>query len=316
MAGLLLMRCLSLQACIWDSDTLRSEKRKQPDLASLILKDPKPDSNTGAYQKKLSALLAQPRRDDPVWLNEVAGTQLRLGEAQAAVDLLSPLAGKFTNDYGIQANLGTAYHLLGRYAEAERHIARDLELNPDAHFGLEKFHLALLQYLVRDAAWKAHRLYVDEFSYALQESAGAHLRYAANALPLDAESFPEVATNPPAYRRKWNLAEDPKLKEGLLYLASLNPQEPAVFEMLGVLCWKQRDLNLAAAAFEKAIALGSPKAPLLQHKVDSIRNHIHEAQLGGNGPLGVVMFVALSLVLSWAVIRLMRWSRRAAAPSS
>lgn len=272
--GSLLVRCLALQACIWDSDTLEHEKLKRPELATLILKKAKPHTDTAIYRKKLSALLAQPKREDTAWLNEVAGAYLRLGKAQAAVDLLAPLAGKFTNDYGIQANLGTAYHLLGRYVEAERHIARDLEINPDAHFGLEKYHLALLQYLVRDATWKQQRLYVDEFSGSLQGETSMRFGYnSAYAIELDDQQF---TINPPAYRAKWNLADDPKLKEGLIYLASLNSREPAVFEMLGVLCWQELDLNLAAAAFEKAIALGSLKTPLLKAKVTIIRKHIRE----------------------------------------
>ena len=49
------------------------------------------------------------------------------------------------------------------------------------------------------------------------------------------------------HRSEWNLAEDAKLTEGLSYMASLNPREPAVFAMLGVLSWRNHDLNLAAA---------------------------------------------------------------------
>ena len=75
------------------------------------------------------------------------GACLRLGQPREVVKLPEPLREKFANDHGFLANLGTAYHLLGRYPEAEREIARDLEINPDAHFGLEKYHLALLQYL-------------------------------------------------------------------------------------------------------------------------------------------------------------------------
>ena len=31
-------------------------------------------------------------------------------------------AARFANDYGVHANLGTAYHLMGRYADASREI--------------------------------------------------------------------------------------------------------------------------------------------------------------------------------------------------
>ena len=141
----MLMPLAAARACIWDSDTLADEKRKSPHIAALILGSKRATTDTNALLKRINTLKANPRENDPAWWNDLAGAHLRLGNAQEAASLLEPLLSQFSEDYGIHANLGTAYHLLGRYAEAEREIARDLELNPDAHFGLEVYHLALLQ---------------------------------------------------------------------------------------------------------------------------------------------------------------------------
>jgi tetratricopeptide (TPR) repeat protein len=227
-----------------------------------------------------------------------------------AVKLLEPVATKFPNDYGIHANLGTAYHLLGQYPKAEKEIARDLEINPQAHFALEKYHLALLQYLVRDTDYKSKHVYVDEYSRAF-ENAGASVFFrpdekldVLNTNALEIGQISELAkeltgysyeekTNswewkeiqelksegytPPPYRFKWDLATDANFEAGVIYMAQMNPKEPACFEMLGVAAMKRRDYNLAVAAYEKAIALGSLKTEILQDKIAGLRKYIHES---------------------------------------
>ncbi len=110
--------------------------------------------------RKRGRLVEQPR-----WNLGPAGTDRR-GRPRLEGVLL-----KFPNNYGIHANLGTACHMLGRYAEAEQEIRRDLEINPEAHFGLEKYHLALLQYLAKPKDYQARHVYVDEWSL---RSMGGH----------------------------------------------------------------------------------------------------------------------------------------------
>lgn len=280
---LLVMVCSGrAAACIWDSDTLFLEKHARPKMAKVIL-DP---ASVAADDKQLLAridqLRADPKTNSAAWWNELAGANLRLGRAQAAVDLLKPVVESFPNDYGMHANLGTAYHLLGRYAEAERHIARDLELNPDGHFGLERYHLALLQYLARPADYQSRHLYIDEWTGRFFRGHFLHLGKPAAKLERGQtgyESPPEAINDvPPPYRYQWDLAGDPKCEEGLIYMASLNPGQPACFVMLGVKCLANHDLNLAAAAYERAIQLGSPQRGILLERVSKIRAHIRQAQ--------------------------------------
>jgi hypothetical protein len=107
----------------------------------------------------------------------------------------------------------------------------------------------------------------------------------------------------PPYRGKWNLATDTNPQEGVIYMASLNPNEPACFVMLGVASWRHRDLNLTVKAFEKAIALGSPQKILLEAKVNSIRKHINEARAHRSGLLFSIAIACGLLILLIAVLR-------------
>src|ERR1041385_8935736 len=159
-------------ACIWDSDTLSQEQKKSPDIAKVILGQDAQQVDQVSLHERIRKLQSEPHKDDPTWWNDLAGAYLRLGEAKEAVELLAPMMEKFPDDYGIHANLGTAYHSLGRYQEAEREIARDLEINPEAHFGFEKYHLALLQYLIRDAKYQSRHVYVDEFTTSFLQTSG------------------------------------------------------------------------------------------------------------------------------------------------
>lgn len=312
--ALFALPAITLVACLWDSDTLGQEKRASPELAAVILGNTPPSPDPRPLHERIAKLKAAPRQDDPAWWNDLAGAHVRLGNPAEAVRLLEPLLAKFPNDYGVHANLGTAYHLLGRYADAERHIARDLEINPDAHFGLERYHLALLQYLIRDEEYRKAHLFVDEFSYrvAASWSPGAFSQ-SMHQGPLaegdEDEFFPD--TKPPAYRHKWNLAEDPKFADGILYLASLNPKEPACFIMLGIVCLRKSnaDLNLASAAFRRAIQLGSPQSDILEKWVEGITEHISKARRYNRTGLEFFVAIAIGAALVAVLVKAIRLSR-------
>src|SRR5262245_22236127 len=124
----------SAMACIWDAGTVEQEKTRSHDLAETILGNPPAPPNPQKLQERIQTLQTNRQEDNPDWWNNLAGAYLRLNRPKEAVKLLEPVVSKFPDDYGIHANLGTAYHLLGRYKEAEKEIARDLEINPEAHF--------------------------------------------------------------------------------------------------------------------------------------------------------------------------------------
>ncbi len=298
------------QACIWDSKTLAQEKQDHPTLAEAILHPKANAPDLKGLEARVQELTAKPNTNDPAWWNDLAGAYLRMGQPQEAVKLLEQLRKQFANDYGLHANLGTAYHLLGRYAEAEREIRRDTEINTNAHFGLEKYHLALLQYLIRDKNYQFRHFYVDEFSIPVFETEPARImllddfsknlfathkisraeaaedekyikkRYYGKSQgewePDDRDVFFQlvVQDEQPQYRQKWDLGADPKLDDGVIYMATLNPKEPACWAMLGLVAGQRGDYNLAKTAFDRAIKLGSPQAPILRWQIKGLKEYL------------------------------------------
>ena len=85
------------------------------------------------------------------------------------------------------------------------------------------------------------------------------------------------AYSPPPYRFKWNLAGNSNFETGVIYMAQMNPKEPACFEMLGIAACCTHNYNLGARAFEKAVVLGSNKTERLQKEAASLRNFIRES---------------------------------------
>jgi tetratricopeptide (TPR) repeat protein len=286
-------------ACIWDADTLADERRAKPALADLILNETPARPDPKPFRDRIAKLKAEPRDNDPAWWSDLAGAHLRLGEAAEAAKILEPLVSKFPNDYGIHANLGTAYHLLGRYADAERHIARDLEINPEAHFGLETYHLALLRYLNRDAEFQKEHVYIEAWTDSLHrehDSAyGSLMPEEELSNKFDAQFL--NATN---------------LLEGVMYMAQLNSKQPACWVMLGLVCIKhgQRDLNLGKTAFERAIRLGSPQKELLEPKIAAIEEHIRKARANRYGDIiSIIVTLALFVGVLGLGIACIAWRR-------
>lgn len=305
-AAILLAACHvpTSKACIWDSKTLMAEKWQHPKLADAILHPSSESPNAKELNDRILALKATPATNSAAWWNDLAGAYLRLGQPAEAAKLLEAVTNQFANDYGIHANLGTAYHLLGRYQDAEREIRRDTELNTNAHFGLEKYHLALLQYLSQSQDYQIRHVYIEEFTYgfcsspvhnpgkskaeleplrqdySISESERKELEedfakstnqslttnFSANEKLL----WAELALNDPfpGYMTRWDLSRDPQLDDGVIYMANLNPKEPACQVMLGIIAVKHWDINLAKQAFENAIQLGSPQAPLLRSHLE------------------------------------------------
>jgi tetratricopeptide (TPR) repeat protein len=326
------------------------EKLRNHDLAKTILGEKPEVVDTNQLRATIKNLEANRRENDTDWWNNLAGAHLRLNEPQAAVTLLEPVLEKFPNDYGIHANLGTAYHLIGRYQDAEKEIGRDLEINPDAHFGLEKYHLALLQYLSRDSSYRARHVYVDEYTAEfLLHHTGGHFRlnsaaatrseafaehYSNNLAAAEADYVAVLKTNredgmvsemlgilaaidpKPSYRTKWHLDTDTNFEAGVIYMAQMNPKEPVCFVMLGIAAWKKGGYHLAASSFEKAIALGSPQAGLLRQTVEGLNNLISESTR--NDPANYLLLAFGLMVLAilyyiYARIRDRRKAKRVAA---
>jgi hypothetical protein len=135
-------------ACLWDYDTLQMERLRFP--AALEIIAGKFVRHSRAYyewrlvdrQKKLEA-----KPDDPALTDDLAVAYAKLGRPEEGIAVLEPVLAANPQRYETISNLGTLLFFAGRLDESKEQIRRALEINPDAHFGRERFQLLLTEYL-------------------------------------------------------------------------------------------------------------------------------------------------------------------------
>lgn len=162
---------VAVLACLWDSDTLRAEAQGLPGLVEIITGRFERPPNL-YYEMRLERVAAQAAASpDDLALYDDAGVACdRLGRSDEAIDWMRrkkealdradpDAAATREHLYRYYANLGTfhAHRWLRGGADREfildLSLARDLiafaiELNPDAHFGRERYQLMAIEWLL------------------------------------------------------------------------------------------------------------------------------------------------------------------------
>lgn len=90
---------------------------------------------------------------------------IRLGRAADAIVELEAIEQAFPGQYATAANLGTAYELVGKPADALTWITRGIERNPTSHKGTEWLHVAILKAKLKlnaNPAWLTQHSVLDE----------------------------------------------------------------------------------------------------------------------------------------------------------
>lgn len=166
-------------ACFWDSDTLRTEAQGVPGVVEAITGffPVFPDT----YYERRIEIARQRIAADPTDLeayDNLAVSLDRLGDSGAAIEAIAPKrsvveslgeeAGEHL--YRSHANLGT-FHAhrwirdgasvddLSDLELAQAHIAKAIEINPEAHFGREFVQLAAIEWLLDPEAHSFEKMY-------------------------------------------------------------------------------------------------------------------------------------------------------------
>ena len=77
--------------------------------------------------------------------NDYAVALMFLGRNTEALELLQKLETEKPGNYSIAANMGTAFELLGKNADALHWISEGIHRNPDSHAGTEWLHVKILE---------------------------------------------------------------------------------------------------------------------------------------------------------------------------
>lgn len=136
-------------ACLWDYDTLLMERRKFPGVVELIsgkFLRHSPEFYEWRIRDRTEKLKNDPNRLD--WYDDLAVAYSKTGNHKKAIEIIQQKDKLKPGLYETEANWGTFLLFDGQWEEALKHVNRALEINPNAHFGREKYQALLIEYVI------------------------------------------------------------------------------------------------------------------------------------------------------------------------
>lgn len=142
----------SVAACLWDYDTLKQERSRFPSTLELI---------TGKFLRHSPEFYEWRIRDRANRLTEdseqlsyyddLAVAYQKTGQTEKAIQTMLDKEKIKPGLYETYSNLGTFYILAGQFKEGLPWIDKALAINPNAHFGRERYQKWLVEYALAQA---------------------------------------------------------------------------------------------------------------------------------------------------------------------
>jgi tetratricopeptide (TPR) repeat protein len=139
----------SAVACLWDYDTLQMERNRFPSALELITGKflrHTPEFYDWRISDRLKKLKYDP--ENLAYYDDLAVAYEKTGQHEKAIETILIKDKKKPGLYETEANLSTFLIHAGRLEEGLQHIDKALRINPDAHFGREKFQKRLVEYVL------------------------------------------------------------------------------------------------------------------------------------------------------------------------
>lgn len=149
LSALLVLPSVSL-ACIWDYDTLKQERERFPGIIELITGKflrHSPEFYEWRIQDRLIKLKNDPNNLE--WHDDLAVAYQKTGKTDKAIELMLAKEKIKPGVYETYSNLGTFYILNGEFEKGLPYIDKALAINPNAHFGREKYQKWLVEYALK-----------------------------------------------------------------------------------------------------------------------------------------------------------------------
>ena len=238
-------------ACLWDYDTLRDEQRGLPTVAAVLAGRWERHSPYfyGQRVERMRERLAE-RPGDLDAVDNLAVALEKLGRGDEAIALLTPVVEVNPERYTSLANLGTFHLHSGDLAAGIDFIRRAIEVNPDAHFGREKYQLMLAEH-ARDGG-------PGSFVLPLLVDGPA-------TRPADVEVVMR------GVRANGRTSHDEAI-EGVVGMIRFGTgTSPRLFYALGDLLAARGDKHLAAFAYLRALEHDHPRPEEVRAALDDVR---------------------------------------------
>ena len=251
-------------ACGWDWETYHAEAKSLPCVYDALLGYwPK---HTAEYHQARIDAADRALRWVPGWtqgLDAKGISLMKLGRMEEAEAVMTTRLEIDDSAYPAHANLGTLHTITGDYDTALTHIDRAMAIEPEAHFGREKYHRSLVVFLQRVKADPAVAT-TDNFlgismtkSQRIRGSKGTF-----TGLGLDDDAFDALVSMLTVYGAD-EVAE--------VYLA------------LGELLAARGHRRLAYTAYRRARALGHPRNKELRRWTRALDQAIEKGYRGSDG---------------------------------
>ncbi|QDT62950.1 hypothetical protein [Calycomorphotria hydatis] len=156
----ILLAATPAHACLWDYDTLQMERERFPGVLEVMVgkflrhSDEWYEWRIEDRQEKLAKVeageLELTKEEQARLYDDWAVALSKLGRDDEAIAVIDKKAAAFpeTGQYETHANRGTFLIHAGRLEEGIAEIDKALAINPDAHFGREKYQKLLVEYVL------------------------------------------------------------------------------------------------------------------------------------------------------------------------
>ncbi len=148
-ACVLLAMPASIYACLWDYDTLRQERSRFPSTLEVITGKflrHSPEFYQWRVQDRTKKLEADP--NNLAYLDDLAVAYHKLGQHDKAIEIMQRKDKISPNLYETEANISTFYFFAGDLQKSLFHVKKALAINPNAHFGREKYQKYLIEWIL------------------------------------------------------------------------------------------------------------------------------------------------------------------------
>jgi len=139
-------------ACLWDTDTLAQERAKFPSALELIA-GKFPRHSPAFYQWRIADRQAKldSGDDQASYYDDIAVAYDKLRQNDQAIKWMHKKTAKFNDSddtrYKTAANLGTFYLHSRQLDKGIEQLELAIKINPNAHFGRERYQLSLAKYI-------------------------------------------------------------------------------------------------------------------------------------------------------------------------
>lgn len=269
LACAILLACVMLDprpalACIWDDDTLRDERRGLPGIAEILAG--KWEKHSRFFYEQRAARMKERIAANPQDLaayDNLAVAHEKLGDQEAAIEVMLQKEKIKPGEYTTHANLGTFYLHKGDLDKGIEHIRRALEINPAAHFGREEYQLRAAVFLREAQKNPALREQHHFLSYDPENP---------SALPWMSEAMWDGS---PEKLRDMRLKDN--VFDGIVGMIRFGTGTSAeLYFVLGDLLGLRGDRNLAYRAYARALDLKHPREADIQKRMEWLTTAMHD----------------------------------------